>query len=344
MADNVNLVDAILDTIRKNIKPHYINKAKTEVSIRCPYCGDSRKDPRSAHLYINLEEPFWFYCQRCNTSGRMSPNFLKDVKVFDSNLSLGLYEVGKKYKYNSKKKKSHAMFAEKTLEIPEPTGTTSELAKLKYFNDRLGTDISLHEASQKFKMILNFGKFCIHNEIDEFTENLEMIKKLNKYAVGFLSYDQSNIIFRSIVDKKESGFRYHNYNIFGDYENTKRFYTIGAKIDILKPKLHVVATEGIMDILGTYCHFFRGKELDNYLFVAINGKGYHLVFQHLARLGFLDIDLQIFSDSDVDRDFYKYIKEGSPVLKNTRIKLNYNKLKKDFGVKKEEINHTYTIV
>ena len=210
-----------------------------------------------------------------------------------------------------------------------------------YINNRLGLNITEKEARTKYKIILNFKEFILHNDIENFSVDVKMLPLLQRYCIGFLSYDQSHIIFRSI-NIGRTHFRYHMYNIFGDYDDAKRFYTISSKIDILKPKLNVVITEGTFDIIGVYNHFYKDKNLDNYLFMSVNGKGFNLIFLHLARLGFLDMDINIYSDGDVKRRFFENMKKYSDVLKHMNIKLNYNKIGKDYGVSKAEIELKYS--
>ena len=346
--DSVRL---LRETIMKNVKPCYLNSANTELSIRCPYCGDSRKSQRSAHLYIQLKEPFFFFCQRCNEKGIVNVDFLKDIKLFDNRLNLMVYKLGKTYKYTPKKTVAGGkIFEKKDIFIPELTGSPSEIEKLDYLNNRLGLNISGYDAVNKFKLVLNFKEFFIQNKLTATEADLnndwvrQRFNNLNKYGLGFLSYDNSTLIFRSIVDKEISGFRYSNHNVLGEYDNNKKFYSIKTKIDLLKPKLKVTLTEGIIDILGVYHHVYNSQPDDNHLFIAVNGKGYNLIFQHLARMGFLDMDIEIFSDSEINVNFYKHIKNNNPILRHERMKIVYNSIREDFGVKKDEIDIKYTFI
>jgi len=270
---------------------------------------------------------------------------MKDIKLYDSSINLLLYKMQKNFDFSKdKKSKSMTNISIKKLLFPLLEGNEKELEKLSYLNERLGLNLSIKDAD-KFKIILNFKEFFVYNKITTYTEDPVILQKLNKYAIGFLSYDCSNIIFRSIVDKSISGFRYHVYNIFGNYETSKRFYTIGNKVDLLSKEINIITTEGIIDLIGVYNHFYSDiKDQSNYLFAAINGKGYNLVFQYLARLGFLDVNLNIYSDSDVNLNFYKSIKNSNEFLSNQKIKVFYNKINKDYGVKKDEIDLSYTII
>jgi hypothetical protein len=332
----------LYEILKSHLSVCYLNVSQTEIYIRCPYCNDSTKSTRSAHFYIESKPPHSYYCQRCETFGSiLTIEVLKDLKIYDNELQLAIYNIAKNYKYEKKKNKEIKLITNKLL-IPEIAN--KDLKKLKYINNRLGIKIDPLDAINKFKIITNLKNFIIHNNISLAFENEreeELVKKLHKYCVGFLSYDYSNIIFRSL-DPNVTGFRYHCYNIFKNYENTKRFYTISNNIDVLNPSVNLIMTEGIIDLLGVYNHFYKDKE--NCIFVAVNGKGYNLVIQHLARMGFLDMEIEIYSDSDVDLNFYKNIKKYNTIINDKKIKIYKNKIGKDYGVKKDEINLSYTII
>jgi len=343
--DNSTLTKQLTTEIETHIYPYYYNTAKTEISIRCPYCGDSLKSSKSAHLYIELrnEDMHRWYCQRCSEGGIVTPNFLKDIKIHNSDLTLNFFTQNSKIKYTKGKKKSMTMFAKKELTFPQLKSTDKVVKHLLYLNDRIGVPISEKEAREKYRVILSFKDFILHNDISTFTVDKKMLRLIDRHCIGFLSYDQSHIVFRSL-DPKKTYFRYHIYNVFGNYNDTKRFYSINSDIDVLKLKLNVVIAEGTFDIIGVYEHFYKGTELDNHLFLSVNGKGYNLIFLHLARLGFLDMNIEIYSDKDVNLNFYKNMKKYSDILKNMKVKIYYNKIGKDYGVTREEIDLKYSII
>jgi hypothetical protein len=339
----VDIASLLVQTCKKQLKVAYVNNSKTELIVRCPYCNDTQRNLHHGHFYISLREPFLFYCQRCETDGILNPSVLHDLSIFDSELETAIYKVNKDSKYKDYKKNKVYSFTRKNLIIPPLMGSGKELKRLEYLNERLGTDYSLEDVSQKFKAILNFKEFILYNKIDTFTESKDSLNSLNKYCIGFLSYDQSTIIFRSL-DKEKTGYRYHAYNIFGNYD-VKKFYTISSKIDILQPSLNVSIAEGIFDIIGVYSHLYDEMERNNNrLFIAVNGKGYNLVFQYLARLGFLDMNIDIFSDADVNLNFYKFMKNKSLILSDLKIKINYNTLGKDCGTTADNIKLKYSYI
>ena len=333
--------DKLVTTIRKKLHPSYLNSNKSELIIRCPYCMDSQKNPKSAHLYIKLKEPYPYYCQLCNASdSNISNEFFKDIKIYDEDLYLSLYKFQMKFKQELKYKLSSNLSAKKLI-LPKLSGIESELIKLNYINNRLGIDLSLEDCN-KFKIIVNFKEFFLQNKLNIITDTEETISNLNKYCVGFLSTDSNYIIFRNISSEKLN-FRYRNYSIL-DNENAVKFYIFNdSGINILNPSVNLVLTEGIFDILGVYHHFYKPIN-ENTIFAAVNGKGYYHIILYLARLGFLNINLEIYSDADVPLKFYQTLKKYNEIIKYSKIKIHYNTLKKDFGVTKDEIKLKSSII
>ena len=72
--------------------------------------------------------------------------------------------------------------------------------------------------------------------------------------------------------------------------------------------------------------------------IAANcGKSYRSTIEKIIRMGFLDLDIVIYSDGDVDIDFYKNMKKDWSILKRSKITIYYNTIGKDYGVKKSDI-------
>lgn len=329
------LGERLFNLLKEKLTVCKANNSFTEAIIRCPYCGDSQKELKHGHLYIKLKEPFPFFCHRCNTDGLLGPTALKDLNIHDNEISTALYKIAKNSKYSIGVKTHGINLNKKQLQFPAPNNYSS---KLKYLNDRIGMDINANEAVHLYKTIFSINDFLDLNEINFVTESDFIIEKIEKYSVGFLSADQTFINFRSIEDAKKSGFRYHMYSIFEVDEAAKRFYTVKSKVDLMTPVLNVHVAEGILDIIGVHRHIFDGKILKNHVFVAVNGKGFNHIFQHLSRLGFLNFNIEIYSDSDVELGFYKYMKSQSILLRDTKIKIIYNKLEKDYGVHADRIS------
>lgn len=316
-----------------------------DIAVRCPICGDSRKHANSCHMYIKLDigddEPYTFYCQRCKAKGIVDSSFLKLLKIFDGELNVA---IGLKNKSAAKKNKKWKPITRNHLVLPEPQDTKINKIKLKYINDRLGLSMGFEDLS-KYKIILNLYDLLDANGVDFLTQNEKFCDTLDKNFIGFVSYDNNYVILRNLSKKNMPDLRYYNYNIFNNYDNTKKFYTIPTKIDILNPKLNVRISEGVFDILGVYHHMEKNPP-DNTIFASVNGVGYNLIFMHLAKMGFLDMDISIYSDNDQSVADYKRMKESMKSILSNKIVLNYNKMpnEKDFGVPPDRIKLTRTLI
>lgn len=345
MIDN-DFVNYFVDVLKENLKVYNMNASKTEFVVRCPYCGDSIKDPNHTHLYIELDNTqcFRYYCQKCATSGIVNAEFLKDINVIDYNLINEIEKINKKFKYNSKSTKTKSINGNlkingikrrKSLILPPFTNKKLENKKYEYISDRYSFELSPNEFINDYKVIFSFKNFVEANEIDFLNANDYMLSKLSKEYVGFLSMDESYIIFRNIDKKCDKKHRYYMYNIFND-DDGKRFYTTKSKVDMLSPKITLIMAEGPFDIIGIREYFYKDKT-DNTIFLSVNGKGYNLIINYFARLGFLDMDIHIYSDSDVNIGLYKHLRKISSVMMNNDIRIFYNVLGKDYGVPLNEI-------
>jgi len=104
----------------------------------------------------------------------------------------------------------------------------------------------------------------------------------------------------------------------------------------MAPDIEVVMTEGFFDIVSVYNNFYREKDNLNRVFTAINGKGFNLFPSTLMRMGFLNMNLVIYSDNDISLDDYRRI---LMMYKYKSVRIIFNKFEgqKDFGVKSELI-------
>jgi hypothetical protein len=103
-------------------------------------------------------------------------------------------------------------------------------------------------------------------------------------------------------------------------------------------------TEGVIDLYGVYFNLFNQKSDGKTLYISANGKGYGFVLKYIAKLGFLDMNIEFYADSEVDISYFKYIKRNTEFLKDNRIKILYNKKDEDFGVKKENIETKFNYI
>lgn len=329
-----NSVENIRQLILQNKKPSYQTTNKTEVRVRCPYCGDSKSNLSSAHMYIQMRAPFKFHCFKCETSGALNNQVLRDLGIYDSSAALDIASANKTLKENQSIQKisiGNKKFLKNTY-----TETERTLMSAEYFNRRFNVSLSPEYIQTKFKTVLDADIFFRDNNINVGYSQFNFLD-----AIGFISSDNSHIVFRDTSGMQNM--RYSNLSLDPFSDITSKIYNIKTPIDVLQDNVKLVITEGIFDIIGVYLHFFKDTpDEKNTIFAAACGKGYNAVILNYIRKGFLNLDIEIYSDGDVNLEFYRNLKRSSEYLKNTKITVFYNTLYdpktgfgKDYGVPKD---------
>lgn len=333
----MNILQELHGILVHNNKVVYWNTGKTELNIRCPYCRDSTKDKTHAHLYISIKEPYAFYCQRCETSGVLSGNFLNDIEVENSELSITIESSLKKFMKNTNKTNKSIEIYEnlKNLKLPKYNLEGNFKPKLNYLNNRLGIDL-VKQDLMSFKVINSLEELIILNKLDYLLDNdkfYRMMVNVDKNAVGFISSDNNYVTFRFINSTNK--LRYLHLSLNYPYDIGYKFFSIKKQVSLLEPVLKVKLTEGPLDLISVYKNFYIPNTTDT-LFVAVNGKGFNLIPKLLNRMGFLNLDMQIYSDMDVKKNFYL---DRIDLFRLEKFLLTYNIFEgeKDFGVVKEKI-------
>lgn len=307
-------------------------------SVRCPFCGDSRKSLESTHFYVKInfrdDEPVFFICHRCDTSGIMTPSVLRSLDINDLALNSGLVSYNKIAMKNMK----HTLgIINNNLDFTVPVADENDernIFKKKYFDKRLEIDTTFEELAE-LKVIFKLGQFLRHNDIEKITVPKDKGQELHDKYLGFLTSKNEFINFRQVYDSKFR--RYEKYSLFKNLDNTRKFYTIPNSVDLLtNKKITINIAEGAFDILGVYYHIFA-KEKKNMIYTAVCGAGYVSVIKYFIKMGVIDnVDVNIFSDDDRHPNFYKaLVRELSPWVND--INLFYNEKSKDFGMPKRFI-------
>lgn len=195
---------------------------------------------------------------------------------------------------------------------------------------------------EKYKIVFSLFDLIDLNGLTSITCSEQMFKTLNNNFIGFVSYDNSHVIMRNLSSKTLPNMRYYNYNIFND-PTGNRFYVMPNKVDLLTTKINIIATEGIFDIIGVKEHVYYGKMDSSTIYTAICGTGFQNVIKKFAKMGFIDMNIHIYSDSDQGLNMYKSVKKQISMFTDEKIKISYNILSKDYGVPKENIKlkHSY---
>ena len=341
MKGSVIYMEGYTEFLLRSIKPWAkLVSGGREINCRCFYCPDSN-DSRHGHMYINVDfsnnEPSYFYCQKCHTSGIVNTNKLIEWNIYDSNISLELASYNKKVL----KLPQNLKYRDKIIyNINNYIINEDELSryKLKRINDRLGINLSFKDAIEK-KIIINLKDLLDSNRL-QYTRNPNIINQLDANFIGFLSYDNAFINMRNLeigevyhtIDK-----RYVNYNVFNKYDNTTKFYIIPNNIDILKPiRIHIA--EGPFDILSILYNVNDGI-LGNDVYAAATGSSYKGILRFiLINLKFINIEVHFYPDADIDNSKIISIKDELNLRYiNFYIHRNIYQGEKDFGVRKDHI-------
>ena len=324
------------------------NYARREVMVRCPYCGDSIKDPSHAHFYIENKPPYRYECKRCSTSGLLTEEAMRDLGFYDPEFVIMIVE-GKKAILSelssststTKRFNDRQHRITKTI-IPPLIGDEMEDANFEYLSARLGITVP-HKDYAKLKIVSNFSKFYEVNNLSNIKYDKYISAKLDVFDtkyLGFLSYDRRFITFRS-RSKSSKLRRYEIFNIYNSSFNNRKFYTIGTKVNTLNPNFTLIISEGVIDILSVFYNIYDGEEKENNVFAAVNGAGYRNVIMNFLRLGFLNMELIIYGDSDFIIK-YKNLIRSFKLLPISSLTVYYNQelnpqRKTDFGVPKKDI-------
>ena len=291
---------------------------------------------RKGHFYISVpkeDEPSYFYCQKCHARGIVTNDKLIEWGIFDSQMGVELTRYNSKVLTLTKNKK----FANNLIYNVRNSLITKDklsLFKLKYINDRLGTNLTFGDCIQN-KIILNIKDLIQENRL-ELTRHPNIVDQLDANFLGFLSFDNAFINMRNLgirevyqsIDK-----RYINYNIFDKYDNTLKFYVPPINIDLLDPspvRLHLA--EGTFDILSIKYNLVGPSNRD--IFVSVGGSSYKGCIRHfITNMGLYNLEIHIYMDNDQSQ---KQIYDISNLLRYFNIPLyihnNAYQNEKDYGV------------
>ena len=335
-----NLIDELQKYLLSEKRVAYFNSNKGELTVRCPYCGDSVKNSNHGHMYISVEAPFSFYCQRCETKGYLNFDTLREFQVEMPELNMSITKAAKKAIRNTTKTNddvSGLFSGKRILQRPELDLDDKYTArKVRYLERRFGTDLSLDDLD-RLKVITRPSQFIdmnYLNNMDRFYDKDNYHRGLRlwleRYSVGFLSTDTNYITYRHLKDAP-NGRRYYTESNNRPVDIGSRIYTIGNDLDLMSPELNLVLAEGVMDIGAIWLNMYGRRTEPNTVFGAVNGRAYKQFINTFRRMGFFKINLDIYSDKEIELRNYKY--HLNP-LHFSKIRVHYNQFEgeKDFGV------------
>lgn len=321
-----------------------------EVVIRCPFCGDS-KNQRHAHFYMsvpqNQDDISFYKCMKCPNKGIVNDNLLRKIGCTDSNILIEVTKQNAKVmalpKYKSLKKIN--IYPLKWNYVRKDINNKY---KLDYINNRIGSNFTIEDLV-KVKIFLNLYDIINSNGL-ELTRHKMICDDLDKYFIGFLSYDNSYCGLRKVTNKelyKAVNKRYINYNLINKTDDSKNFYIIPSSINMLDPtavKVHLA--EGQFDILSI---FYNLNSCNNYqnIYIACGGKSYSQALEFiLNETGIINYEIHYYPDKDVnDNEFFYDVQKKIQLLpSDIYIHRNIFEGEKDYGVPLNRIKDSVRII
>lgn len=326
------------DEYRQFLISHTLNgksaSGGSEVNCRCFYCPDSH-DPRHGHFYISIpqspDEPSKYHCMKCHESGYVTHKTLLDWGIWDDQIATDLIEHNKHTKYLNKASR----IAVNRLINPIAVDDQVSQIKLQYINDRLGLSLSYDDLA-RMKITLSLRELLRCNGIDRLTREENIVDQLNYNFIGFISIDNGFLNMRRVCDEglvyKSIDKRYINYNIYGNFDTSHRFYTIPSQIDLLQGVVNLHIAEGPFDILSIYHNLRHGEPG---IYSSVGGSNYLGVIMYMIEtIGLPWVNVHLYPDNDNSDDRkIKYIYQQLKGI-NTPLYIHKNRYpgEKDFGV------------
>lgn len=309
-----------------------------EIVKRCHLCGDS-KDPSSRHMYIGLRDGLIVYnCFKCNASGVVDSKFFRDLGCFDINM-INMCNQNNSQVSSSTNSRKTSFRKRGNLSLPI-TEDSRTLQKVDYINLRLGTDLNLIDLNN-LKIVPNLYQFLNANGTPPLTRTKMVCDQLDAGFLGFLSVDNAYLIMRRLVDQNQVldalKERYVNYNIYNMISNSYRYYILPGWV-VSNDTIRLNIAEGPFDILGVRFNTDAARA-PNSIFAAVGGKSYvSLVRFFIMEYGFINLEIHVYADNDVDNYEFEKIKNlVAPYGNKVFLHRNTYPGEKDYGVRKEHI-------
>lgn len=317
-----------------------------ECTIRCPFCGDSKSNPRAQKMYVGLNRKrnnvISFNCFKCNSSGDVGLAFFRKLGISDPNVinSVMAYNNGRGgqalYDVSYQDMRANrTYYTTKNSEIPWRNNNKEYRDKLEYINRRIGARLTPNDLYE-YKIILNLKDYLEVNGINQITRTPDIVDQLSYGFLGFLSADSSYAILRRLIPESEVHPslrpRYVNYSITGG-EYGSKIYCIREGINPMYPN-NICISEGGFDILSL--HYNIWYPFPNKIMFASCGKGVGTVLNYIIHrpgMNLFNTVVHAYIDNDItSRDYTRYISDLKSFSVPYVIHNNGYPGEKDFGV------------
>jgi len=309
--------DSFLDYIKDNLGGT-IKTTSKNIVCRCPWCEYEKDVTGHYHLWISIEAPI-FHCFHCQKSGFIKKLF---VKIEGKDTSEQFVDKSKvKDIIKNRINFSKVVPKQKPIILPLlkkesfPYKTMYVKKRLKFSNVRL---------SHIKGMVFDIFEFVQLNNITLDFKQSNMMQYLQTNFVGFVTANQSKIVFRNIDETSE--FRF--YKIALQESQFLDYYKLPGGN---RNSNDIVVAEGIFDIFSE--HIFNYTNLGNKcrLYAAALSTSYGSLVKSIAfHEQLFRINLHVLSDRNVEIWKYKNLKKYMGHVINTII-IYYNKTGKDFN-------------
>lgn len=315
-----------------------------ELIMRCIFCGDS-DNPRHAHLYIKVpqtrDELSFYDCKKCNSHGMVTDTLLRRIGCTDTQAIVEFLKHNAEV-MASPKYKTLKMIDIYPLNWSAIRNTDVNEFKLQYIWSRIGWNNFSYNDAVRLKIFLNLYDIVQVNRL-ELTRNQYITDALDRNFIGFISYDNSFANMRQCIEEgtpQNINKRYINYDLIQKPEDSKNYYVIPTKIDVLNPtpvKIHIA--EGPFDILSIFYNMNSCMD-QQAIYIACGGKSYSQAIEFiLTETGIVNYEIHLYPDADVNDWFV-----NTRILNNlkgfqTTVYIHRNGYpgEKDYGVPKERI-------
>ena len=290
-----------------NIPEAKIASGGSEIICPCFNCEiGTHKD--HYHMYVSIpsteDDVSLYHCFKCNNSGMVNAKTLALWNIYDLDFNVSLTNHNNRVMKNPKNFKYALDGSICRLTYKNITDNKLSQRKLAFINNRLGTNLTLDDCI-KNKIVLNISDvFNQNNHIEKFTRHENVMKSLEQYFLGFISYDNNYINMRNLVCgkgilyEKLDEMRYVNYNIFNKQENSMKFILLPGEVNICDPNpIKVHLAEGPFDILSVKYNLRR--EFYNNIYCSVTGNGFKGVLRHLITvIKLMNIELHLYPDNE----------------------------------------------
>ena len=314
-------------------------------ATRCILCGDSKKNPYKKRMYINCdptkpEDPVWFHCFNCNSSGILKQSMLEEIAEgasFDVIQSLRRINKAAFSDDGSKKINRFQNHKDSKVVFPQLQSVDYQITKYKYMcKERLGVMIPAEDFAM-IKVVWSLKNFLGENHIE--LHDCEISPAiLERDYIGFTSVRNEYILFRDVTNSNQ--YRWYKYNLFDMKGNLDSYYAVKNSVNPLsRDELHIIVAEGVFDTLGILYNLYDGVQGNNIFLSTANGAFINTIKYYLEK-GIVgsNVIVDCYIDNDTRYDFKKLIKEVTPyVMKRSNVHIYHNTLQKDFGYPKSLI-------